>query len=267
MPHFAISRNPHARGLRFILYVAVLICTFASFVHFAEAQEDGVTDGIPGIDKLYRGYIEANGGYLNIEALHSTAIKALLTPVEGASTTMEIYRKRPDKLRLRMTFENYLEEWIYNGSEGWLERTSLQGYPLELKRLSAAEIEIARQMCRLEGAFFHVGQREKNIASIVKEPVNGTPTYRIELDPDSGLAYETIWLDVDTLHEVKLARRVDRRGKPVLEEIYLEDLADAEGHAFHLKQVVYVDGEFESTLAVQSVRVNIGIFDEYFQVD
>ena len=221
----------------------------------------------PNLYTLYRSYLEANGGRMHIESLSSIAIRGQHQPVDGEIIGVEIYRKRSDKLRLRRIFERYVEEWIYNGREGWRELASPNGYQIELKPMQPEEMEIAQKMCVMEGPFFIVGSREKNIISIVRDVVNGIPAYKIEVNAEAELGYKTIWLDVDSMHEVKIARRIKRAGQPVMEEIYYSELSEVEGHAFYLKQDIFIDGVYDGCFTVQSVRVNVGIYDNYFRVD
>ncbi len=221
----------------------------------------------PSAESLYRYYIEANGGYLNLESLSSIAIKACLKEEGGKLVDISIYRKRSNKLRLRTERNNYSEELIYNGREGWRELSSPQGYQIELKRLQPEEMDRVQKLCRMEGPFFLVGRNEKNISLIKMDEVAGAPAYRIEVNPESGSAFQTIWLDANSFQEVKTAQTLEREGSPVLEEVYYDELTNIDGHAFHLKQTLFVDGVYEGTLTVESIRINIGIYDNYFSVD
>lgn len=229
------------------------------------ANED--LSDIPSVGSLYRSYIEANGGFLNIESLSSIAIKGQRKDKEGDTTGISIYRKRSDKLRIRKDRKNYFEELVYNGREGWREISSLEGYQIELKKMQPDEMVRASKMCRMEGPFFSVGRNEKYITSIELDEVAGNPAYRVEVNPESGLPFTAVWIDPNHFHEVKISQVTERDGDPVLMEIYFEELTYVEGHAFHLKQTVYADGVLESTLAVDSVRVNAGIYDKFFSVN
>ncbi|MGC6456561.1 MAG: hypothetical protein ACON39_04895 [Coraliomargaritaceae bacterium] len=246
-----------------IRFIVLLSCLFSQPAQaLAEAA-----DSLPDVRTLYREYIDASGGYLNLESLSSVAIKATVNDISGSSFEMSVYRKRSSKVRLRKVYENYIEELIYNGLEGWRELSSLEGYQFELKRLQLEEMTRAREMSRMEGPFYLVGRDERNISSLELDEVAGNLSYRVEVNPDSGLPYTTIWLDKESLEEVKIARKSKRSGNQILEEIYFTDPTTVEGHTFYQKQAVYVNGVHESTMEISSIRINIGIYDNYFTRD
>ena len=222
---------------------------------------------LPSVRSIYRNYIEANGGYLHMESLSSIAMKASVDYCTGESIEISIYRKRPNKLRLRKNFKNYTEEVIYDGHEGWRELSSLEGYQIELKRLQSDETARAHDMSHIEGPFFFVGRDERNISAIEMDEVEGISSYRVEVNPQAGLPFQAIWLDAKSFEEIKVARTSDREGRKVLEEIYFRDSTSLEGHTFYRKQTVYVDGILESTLNVRSIRINLGVYDKFFSID
>lgn len=258
---------PQASSFRWLLtnrlvpFSVLVISLFALSISRVDADE------VPSLKQIYRSYIESCGGYRHLESLHSLAIQGIYYLENDESVTVEIYRKTPGKIRIRKKFSNFIEELVFNGVEGCLIRSTLDGQQFELRRLDEKENASMLTSSSMKGLFYLLGQQPENVSSVSLDTVNGVSTYRIDFLSDIGLPCETIWLDVNTYLEIKVARQMEEDGSSLLEEIFFYELSEVDGHPVHFRQETYVDGKFNNRFELLSVRANAGIFNDYFEID
>ena len=238
----------------------------------ANSSQDGAeaaAEDLPSVAELYRCYISENGGLVNIRALQTLIVKGRLEKAGGETRRIAIYRKRPDKLRFKVWFDDVLLETIHKGGEIRRLLTPLEG-DLEPKEIAVSPEEVASLAgdARLEGPFFMARGNFEAIQVVAREEVRGWPAFRLRLAPEIDVPYHTIWLDEANCQEIKLARTLPggEEGETVEQEVYFSGFEKV-GGVYTAREVDYfVDGEFAQRLEVVSVRANVGLFDSYFEL-
>lgn len=240
---------------------------FLSLGLFAHAEpESAATEDLPSIAELYREYIDANGGRSNLADIQSLTLRGKFIGEGSDPVEVVVYRKRPNLLRNRITFPKIEINEIYNNGKAWRWKEFQNGNS-ELVELKPDEARRLGRSTSIEGVFFKLGGRDDYGTVVAIDEVQGVPAYRIEVSPVTDPEFSTIWLSSEHFQEVKLsAVAVDEAsGSEVLREVYFSDFSKINGVYFAGKAMTYADDLLESQLLISSVRVNVGLFDSFFE--
>lgn len=216
--------------------------------------------------ELYRNYIEANGGNLSIAAVHSIILKADYSKVDGQSAKMVLYRKRPNLLRNRILLPNLEINEIYNDGEGW-RVVEAAGQPQHIEELSPQQLTHFERESGIEGIFFNLKGRSDYGQVVAIEDVMGAPAYRIAVSPEANQEYRVLWLSMKHYQEVKVSKVVvnETSKEESLHEIYFSDFSTIKDVYFPRKIDNYINGKLDSKLTITSMRMNVGIFNSFFE--
>ncbi len=220
---------------------------------------------LPSSVELYQRYLQNNGGRSNIQALTTIVASGTLTTKEGEVHEFKVYKKRPDKMRLRVNYTDHVTETIYNGARAWVETETNAGTRSVQDLGGEALVSLANESA-IEGAFFSLGGHYESIKPVAYEEVRGELAIRIEVDPGLGVGYETIWLSAEHYQEVKMQRTIHRDGStiPLVEEVFMSDFDKVDGVYFAKSVESRVNGVAQHTVRIEQIRSNVGIFDSYF---
>lgn len=220
---------------------------------------------VPSVPELYRRYLENNGGRANLAALNTIAVTGVIERGGAVSARFRVFQKRPNKMRMRMEFEAYTVETIFNGERGWREYISADG-ERSAQELSEAVILELKDEATIEGPFFRAARRPEALGPVTFDEVRGQPSVRITCAAEAGIPHHTIWLSAENFQEVKVARNVpSESGEDILETVYFSEFDRIDGIHLARKIEYFYDGALERTIRIENVRSNIGIFDHYFE--
>lgn len=237
-----------------------------------EAEEGEDTGGLPGVVALYERFIEANGGRSNIENMQTFVADGRLIRKEDGETTergFRLYRKRPDKMRMqvRRSESDIMVETIYDGENGW-RVIRRDGRVLKEEKLEGVELAEAATDSQMDGPFFRLGKTAPGKMEVVaREEFGGETVFRVEVDPAAESKYETIWVSGENKQPVRLRLRPDAAGGGKGKIIKYSEFTVVEGVWIPTLMESYQDGRRISTIDLNEVRRNVGLFDTYFQVN
>lgn len=237
-----------------------------SSVPLAPAVADEV---IPTAIQLYRDYIEKSGGLAHLAELNSIKFIGHIDIVgDERKHEVSVFRKRPNKSKTKVDFQNYVIETIFDGKEGVHRYYDTSGDLIESIAIVGEALETLRQTSILDGVFRQIGDSLDEIKLITWDEVDEIPAVRIDLVEGNQLGYDAIWLDKETLQECKLRKvlRDSETGEERIEETYFVDMDQVEGYYFPRKSRTSVNGELKHELLVERIRVNSGIYDSFFKI-
>lgn len=219
---------------------------------------------LPPLRDLYRRYIEGNGGMSNYNSISTVQVFAQMEMDSGASFEMQVYRKRPDKVRFTFMLPGRIMDQGYDGNAGWMRIRPEQG-EVVVSEQDDKESEALRQNASLEGIFYRLGGREDWVQSMAFDTVQGHPAIRLELSPEADLPYEVLWLSRENHQELQTQRTLSDGEREQVETIYFSEFKKENGVWFSYLSEYYRDGERYQVIRVSQVRLNVGLFDQFFE--
>ncbi len=239
-----------------------------------EAVKSGVSDSVadealPSPMQLYRAYLDKSGGLAHLSKLNSVKMTgSILMGERGDVVAVSIYRKRPDKMRIKMEFPNHVLETIFDGKSGMRRHLDLNGDVIGSEQLSGEDLVHLARSSLMDGLFQQLARELSDVEQLSWDKVNGIVAIRVDLVADNQLGYDAVWLDKETLQESKLRRilKDPETGEGSVEETYFSEMDLVEGYFFPRVSRTYVEGEFQQEVRVERIRLNSGIFDSYFKM-
>ena len=223
---------------------------------------------LPSLYDLYREFISSNGGEKNMQELNSIIVSGHIMQ-DDQKVKFRLYRKRPDKMRITVTFDNFEISTIFNGENGWREVTS-RSELVALTKIEGDELASIKTDSIFDSPFYASFEKRSFITVAAIEEVNGQEAVRLDYDPAGNFGFDSIWLSLDHYQEVKMLRDLPSDGGESQfskEEIYYKQFSSIRGVYWAQIMQHFVDGELSKEVIIEDVKPNAGVFDAYFEVD
>lgn len=221
-------------------------------------------EALPSLREMYRRYIDENGGMSNYKSITTVQLFAKVEPDSGAGYDLQIYLKRPDKVRLILKQPGGILDRAYDGENGWMRIRPAHG-EVVISDLKGEDLEALRQDSSMEGLFYLVGAREDWIQSMAFDTVHGQPAIRLEISPQAGVPYEVLWLSRENYQELQTQRTISAGASEQVETVYFSEFEKDRGVWFSSLSEYYLDGARYQTIRLSEVRLNVGLYDHFFK--
>ncbi len=225
---------------------------------FGQTSEVVEKEELPTLEAIYRSYLEANGGLVNINAVNSIIVNGRIEK-EGSVRPFKLYRKRPDLMRMSVEYENYAVDTRYDGEEIRQELVGINGKTRQMEMEPGAAERVKRENT-MEGPFFHLGRDLRSLSLEGEESIRGVNCYRIAVNERAGSPIRKVWLSQENYQEVKILEEVGS----YLQSAYYSDFERVDGLLVATTVEYRVDQELSHRIYVDSVKTNPGVFDAYF---
>ncbi len=226
-----------------------------------------IPEALPSMMELYQKYVQANGGRANLQSIQSLKMTAELISSGDDTFNLTIYRKRPNMIRTQVVVGNRVRCNLFNGKTAW-KINEVPGFADETIQLDEFETAVIARDSHIDGPFQLLQGREDWAIPAAFESIDGVPTIRIDVLPEANSPYDVIWLSLDNYQEIKLMRiqpRLEEGGTPETLEAYFSDYSKQNDVWFPLTIKAFKNGQWDQTIHVNSLRVNVGIFDSFFE--
>lgn len=229
---------------------------------------------LPTVEALWAGYLDSNGGRRNIEAVQSIQVEGhIRLPGEAPaeSSAFRIIRKRPGLLRQHITFPNEVVRQVLVNDRGAWAKVVFSNGEERSQEVSEREQASLRQAVRMESPFLQTEGRPDWLRlrglETMERPDGGImEAYRVEVLPKSGLPFAEIWLNTEDFQERKVVMRPAEAIPGALSQTVLyHDYAQVDGVHYARSLHFYNDGQPQQRIEVERLRINVGIFDSYFE--
>ncbi|MFT4901656.1 MAG: hypothetical protein ACI81V_000930 [Lentimonas sp.] len=237
---------------------------FAGLLALCSVVSASPSDELPLLRELYANYLQANGGSSNLGRINSLQIVGYVRPESGEAIKLQVYRKRPSRVKLVFEHPDYVLERGYDGQAGWLS-VQPKGGVLRLTDLEGEELEAMEIGNELEGIFYRLGVREDWVTPVALETIRGTPAVRLDIHPQADCKYDTLWLSLDNYQELQLQRTDSDAGGAGVETTYFSDFKKYYGVWVACFSESDRDGVVFQRMEVTNVRTNVGLLDSIFE--
>lgn len=248
----------------FILILISLVLSPSAWSQETATEEEP----LPTLMELYTEHLNANGGRANIAKVQSIMVVGNLSlPDSDETTSITYYKKRPNKMRVRVSRKLVEIETMYNGERAWTLYNDPSGEVVN-EVLDAEELKETAQNSHFESPFQTLMGNEKLATPIAFEEVSGQEAIRIAVKPEADIPFDTIWISREHFQELKVTKIITDKSapdKPLLNEILFEDFDQVDGVWYAKTSRYFLDGKLQQSIEVEKIRLNTGIYDSFFE--
>jgi outer membrane lipoprotein-sorting protein len=152
------------------------------------------------VDELIAKNVAAKGGLDRIKAVQSLRLTGKMTVGPGMEAPATIELKRPNKMRLDLTYQGMSLVQAFDGKAGW-QIIPFQGNP-NPEPMSPEDLQDAEENADMDGPLVDYKAKGHEVELVGKEKVEGTDTYKIKVTRKTG-KLEYIYLDAESYLEIK----------------------------------------------------------------
>jgi hypothetical protein len=222
----------------------------------------------PTADELVARNVAARGGRERLRAVLSLRMTGRLAPSGPAGPAVEapirLELKRPDRIRMEVTFQGMTGVQAYDGTSGW-QIAPFRGQSIPV-RMSPEETAQALEQADIDGPLVDYRQKGHSLALAGPAKVDETDALRLELALKNGTVRD-VYLDAATFLEILTVSRRTIRGVAVEAESRLEDYREVGGVLFPHRIVSGAKGRPErQTVRVETIEINPALDDARFRI-
>src|SRR5262245_54895193 len=155
----------------------------------------------PTVDEIVAKHVQALGGAAKLKSIQTKVITAKASGGGGPEFPILIVQKRPDKVRLEVSFQGLTQVLAYDGQVGW-SINPFQGKK-DAERMGEDQLKNIQDQSDFDGSYL-VDYKEKGhkVELLGKEPIEGTDAYKLRVTLKNGNV-TTIYLDAEEYLEIK----------------------------------------------------------------
>jgi len=235
----------------------ISILVFSVFVLFC-VQASAQT-----VDELINKNIEARGGLEKLKAVKTMRMTGKMI-MQGMEVPVTMQMKRPNLMRMEMTFQGRTMVMAYDGvTAWWIMPFTGSSEPEKVPEDQAKNLQ---DQADFDGALVDYKEKGHTVELIGKEDMEGTPVYKLKLTKKNG-DIQYIYLDAENFLELKTTGKRKVQGAEIEGESYISDYKSVSGlmipHAIETK----AKGQpFSQTIKFDKVELDVPLDDSIFKM-
>lgn len=247
--------------VRRLVLIATLCCPVGLLVGAPlppDQQEAQLT-----ADQIVQKHVEAIGGVEKINSIRSLMVKGKASILGQTEAPLTIQVKRPNMLRLEITFQGRTMVQAFDGITAWTMNPMTGSEP---KQSSDEDTRAAQESSDFIGGNLVDYKSKGNTVELVdKEDVDGIAVYKLKLTKKNG-SVEYDYLDAKSFLPIKTEGRRKQLGQEILYESKIGDYKPVEGvlMPFNVKQLV--NGRLAMEITVEKMDANVPLDEAVFKM-
>ena len=216
------------------------------------------------VDDIIKKNIDAHGGLQKIKAVKSIKVTGKVLPAGlGQDVPIIVQQKRPNFVRIDVTFQGKTQTQAYDGTTAW-KTDPFQGSS-EPEKVAGEELKDILEQSDMDGSMVDYKEKGHTVELMGKEDLEGTPVYKIKLTLKNGdIRY--IYLDAENYLELKITSKRQIPGGEAELENHLSNYKPVKGimmaHSIENK----VKGQTVSQITFDTVEMDVPIDDAIFKM-
>ncbi len=238
---------------------ALVAVWFAAFAPLAGADAKPAQK-LPPLEQVLEQFYAAQGGRAYLASVNSVRVRGRLDSKPGKFEFI-LLKKRPNLVRMTVRMGIHDLTMAYDGYQAWQVLPGKKPEEYELM-----DPETAAPFMRDAPLFSHLIDAEKfgtKLQLLALTDVLGDPAYQIRATLKNGEKVD-FYVDARTFLEVKNAAYEKIDGKYRLQETYYSDFRPVGELKVPYSVETVLDGARQSTMLVESMELNVGMYDRYF---
>jgi len=216
------------------------------------------------VDDILAKNFKAKGGLEKIKAVKSTRTSGTMTIGPGIDVPFVMEQKRPNSMRMEVTFQGMTIVQAYDGKTGW-QLNPLQGRkePEPLPEDALKQVDLQADM---DGPLVDYKAKGSTLELVGKEKVDGSDAYKLKLTLKSGDTLN-IYLDADSYLEVRIDGKMKVRGTDIESETTVGDYKEVGGMMIaHAMESAQKGSPQKQKMTIQKIELNAPVEDARFKM-
>ena len=238
----------------------LLIATLAAsaLVLLATPEETPLT-----VDEVVQKHVEALGGAAKLNAIQSLVVTGTAFILGETEAPLTIQVKRPNLMRLEMTFQGRKVVQAFDGTTAWTINPVVSSEP---KQSSDEDTRAAQESSDFIGGNLVDYKSKGNTVELVdKEALDGVSVYKLKITKKNG-SIEYDYLDAKSFLPVRTEGRRTQLGQEILYESKIADYKPVEGVLMPFSLTQLVNGRLAMEITVEKMDANVPLDPAVFKM-
>jgi outer membrane lipoprotein-sorting protein len=235
------------RALNLTLSLTILFCVQAS------AQT---------VDELIKKSIDAQGGAEKLKAVKSMKVTGKIIQ-QGIEIPITIQSKRPNMVRVDVTFQGKTQTGAYDGETGW-KTNPFQGSP-DPEKVAGDELKELQEQSDMDGPLVDYKAKGHTVELIGKEDLEGTPVYKLKLTLKNG-DIRNIFIDAENSLTLKVNLKRKTPGGEMEADQYVSNYKKVNGIMVGFSIETKIAGQTVAQIVLDKTEMDVPIDDSVFKM-
>lgn len=214
-------------------------------------------------DQIVEKHVEAIGGTAKLNAIQTLVVTGKATILGQTEAPLTIRVKRPNLMRLEMTFQGRTIVQAFDGVTAWTLNPMIGTGP---KQSSEGDTQAAQESSDFIGGNLVDYKSKGNTVELVdKEDLDGVSVYKMKITKKSG-SVEYDYLDAKSFLPIKTEGRRMQLGQEILYESKIANYKPVEGVLMPFNLTQLVNGRLAMEIAIEKMDVNIPVDAAIFKM-
>lgn len=216
------------------------------------------------VDEIIAKNVDARGGLDKLKSVKTMRMSGKMTVGPGIEAPISMEMKRPNNVRMEITFQGNTGVQAYDGKDGWA--ISPFSGKKEPEPMSADDLKEAEEQADMDGPLVDYKAKGHAVELVGKEKVEGSEVYKIKVALKNGDT-RYLYIDADSFLEIKSESKRTVRGSEVELETTIGDYKEVGGllvpHSF---QSGAKGRPEKQNITVDKVELNPALDDTRFKM-
>jgi len=214
------------------------------------------------VDEIIAKNVEARGGIKTLKAANTVRMAGRMTVGPGLEAPFVLEQKRPNRMRLDITFQGMTGTQAYDGGSAWMVMPFMGKKDPE--KVPDEDAQAFAEQADFDGVLVDYKDKGHAVDLIGKEPVEGSEAYKLKVTMKDG-AIRYIYIDAEAYLEIKTEGKRKIRGSEVEGESSIGDYKEVAGMMMpHAVESGAKGSPQKQKLTIDKIEVNVPIDDTRF---
>jgi outer membrane lipoprotein-sorting protein len=214
-------------------------------------------------DQIVQKHVEALGGAAKLNAIQTLMVTGKASILGQTEAPLTIQVKRPNLLRLEMTFQGRKVVQAFDGATAWTINPMIGAEP---KQSSEEDTRAAQESSDFIGGNLVDYKSKGNTVELVdKEDVEGVAVYKLKITKKSG-SIEYDYLDAKSFLPVKTEGKRRQLGQEILYESKIANYKPVQGVLMPFSVTQLVNGRLAMEITIEKMDANIPLDEAVFKM-
>jgi outer membrane lipoprotein-sorting protein len=242
--------------MRRLLLIATLAAS--ALVLLATPEETPLT-----VDQIVQKHVEALGGAAKLNSIQSLVVTGTVSILGQTEAPLTIQVKRPNLMRLEMTFQGRKIVQAFDGTTAWTINPMVSSEP---KQSSEEDTRAAQESSDFIGGNLVDYKSKGNTVELVdKETLEGVSVYKLKITKRNG-SIEYDYLDAKSFLPIRTEGRRTQLGQEILYESKIANYKPVEGVLMPFSLTQLVNGRLAMEIAVEKMDANVPLDPAVFKM-
>lgn len=214
------------------------------------------------VDEVIKKNIDAQGGVEKLKAVKSAKVTGKIIQ-QGLEIPIIIQQKRPNMVRVDVTFQGKTQTGAYDGETGW-KTNPFQGSP-DPEKIAGDELKELQEQSDMDGPLVDYKAKGHTVELIGKEDLEGTPAYKLKLTLKNG-DVRNIYIDADNWLTLKVNLKRKTPGGEMEADQYVGNYKKVNGIMVPFSIETKIAGQTVNQIVFDKMEMDVPIEDSVFKM-